>query len=169
MIMTRRLPLILLLGFTLFAAGRVGGPARTELRDAEQRLDVSIQQRWVEDPQVLIGGSRAFYIDGFGVVITAEINLVTGARISPFNQTMSPEVITRHHSRKLERLPQLKDLLSTTLQQAKGWFPQLRDDEHIALGVQMFRYKWEDASDMPSQILLQTLKRKDAPIQVQEN
>jgi hypothetical protein len=167
--MTRRLPVMLFLGFTLFAAGRLGGPARAELREAEQRLDNTISQRWVEDPQVLIGGSRAFYIDGFGVVITAEINLVTGARLSPFNQTMSPEVMARHRTRKLERLPQLRDLLDTVLQQAKGWFPELKDDEHIALGVQMYRYKWEDASGMPSQMLLQTLKRKDAPIQVQEN
>ena len=165
--MTRRLPLILLLGITLF--GRGGGPSRAELHEAEQKLDATIQQRWAEDPQVLIGGSRAFYIDGFGVVVTAELNLVTGARISPFNQTISPEVMARHRVRKLERLPQLKDLLSTTLQQAKGWFPQLKDDEHIALGVQMYRYKWEDSTGMPSQMLLQTLKRKDAPIQVQEN
>jgi hypothetical protein len=165
----RRLPLLLsLAALTLFGAGRTG-PARAELSQAEQKTDISIQQRWSEDPLVLIGGSRAFYVEGFGVVITAEVNLVTGPKLTPFNQTISPETMARHRTHKLERLSQLRDLLSTDLQQAKTWFPELKDDDHIALGVQMFRYKWEDASGMPSQILMQTVKRKDAPIQVQEN
>ncbi len=162
-----RLSLILGLVLSLFAGGR--GPARSELGDAERSIDMAIQRKWSEDPLVLIGGTRAFYVDGFGVVMTTELNLVTGPSVNPFNPTLSPETKARYRQRKLERLPQMRDLMATTLQQAKAWFPTLKDDEQIALGVQLYRYSWEDPSGIPSQVMLQTTKKKDAPIRTQDN
>lgn len=130
---------------------------------------MAIQRKWSEDPLVLIGGTRAFYVDGFGVVMTTELNLVTGPSVNPFNPTLSPETKARYRQRKLERLPQMRDLMATTLQQAKAWFPTLKDDEKIALGVQLYRYSWEDPSGIPSQVMWQTTRKKDAPIRTQDN
>ena len=162
-----RLPVFLLLSLTLFAApSRV---PRAELREAENRFDTVIQKRWVDDQRVLLGTSRAFYVDGYGVIVTAEINLLTGPSVTPFSLPISPEMIAQHRAKKLERLAHMKDLLASTAQQAKSWFPELRDDEHIAVGVQMYRYVWEDATGLPRQLLSQTTKRNDARVQVQEN
>ena len=163
----KRLALILTLGLTLFAAGRT--PARHELANAEHTIDNAIQRKWIEDPIVLLGGTRAFYVDGFGVVMTAELNLVTGPSVNPFNPELKPETIAAYRKRKLDRLPQLRDLMATTLQQAKAWFPTLKEDEQIALGVQLYRYVWEDLAGFPSQIVWQTSKKKDAPIKSQDN
>ena len=152
---------------SLFAAGR--GPARHELADAERSVDNAIQRKWNDDPLVLIGGTRAFYVDGFGVVMTTELNLVTGPSVNPFNPTLSPETKALYRKRKLDRLPQMRDLMATTLQQAKGWFPTLRDDEQIALGIQLYRYPWEDRVGIPSQVVWQTTKRKETPVKSQDN
>jgi hypothetical protein len=162
----KRIGLILALGLSLFATGR--GPARSELADAEHRIDMAIQRRWSEDPLVLLGETRAFYVDGYGVVMTAELNLVTGPTVSPFNPTLSPETKARYRQRKLERLPQLRDLMSSTVEQAKAWFPELKDDEQIALGIQLYRYTWEDPAGIPSQIVWQAAKRKDAVVKSQD-
>jgi hypothetical protein len=162
----KRLALIVSLGLSLFATGR--GPLRSELAESERMVDMAIQRKWSDDPLVLIGGTRAFYVDGFGVVMTTELNLVTGPSVNPFNPTLSPEAKTKYRQRKLQRLPQMRDLMNTTLQQAKSWFPGLRDDEQIALGVQMYRYSWEDPTGLPSQVMWQTAKRKDAPIKMQD-
>ena len=162
----KRIGLVIGLGVSLFAAGR--GPMRSELAESERMVDMAIQRKWSEDPLVLIGGTRAFYVDGFGIVMTAELNLVTGPSVNPFNPTLSPETKAKYRQRKLERLPQMRDLMNTTLQQAKGWFPGLKDDEQIALGVQMYRYSWEDPTGLPSQVMWQTAKRKDAPIKMQD-
>jgi hypothetical protein len=159
----KRAALILALGLSLFAApGR--GPARSELAESEIMVDQAIQRRWTENPLILIGGTRAFYVDGFGVVMTTELNLVIGPSVNPFNPTLSPETKASYRKRKLERLPQLRDLMSTTLQQAKGRFPSLKDEEQIVLGVQLYRYVWEDPAGLPSQIVYQSAKRKDAPV-----
>ena len=150
----------------LFSIGR--SPGRHELSDAEHSVDNAIQRKWAEDPLVLIGGTRAFYVEGFGVVMTAELNLVTGPSVNPFNPTLSPETKASYRKRKLDRLPQLRDLMATTLGQAKTWFPTLRDDEQIALGVQLYRYTWEDPAGIPSQVVWQTAKKKEASIKSQD-
>ena len=147
---------------SLLAIGR--GPARHELADAERTIDMAIQRKWSEDALVLIGGTRAFYVDGFGVVMTTELNLVTGPSVNPFNPVLLPETKALYRKKKLDRLPQMRDLMATTLQQAKGWFPTLKDDEQIALGVQLYRYSWEDPAGLPNQVVWQTAKKKDAPI-----
>ena len=163
----KRLALILTLGVTLFATGRA--PARLDLANAEHNVDIAIQRKWSEDPLILIGGTRAFYVDGYGVVMSAELNLVTGPSINPFSGPLTPEMVAAYRKKKLERLPQMRDLMSTTLQQAKAWFPTLRDDEQIALGIQLYRYPWEDRTGIPSQVVWQTMKRKDAPVKSQDN
>ena len=163
----KRLALILTLGLTLFATGRA--PARSELANAERSIDNAIQRKWSEDPLVLIGGTRAFYVEGFGVVMSAELNLVTGPSINPFSGPLTPEMVAGYRKKKLERLPQMRDLMSSTLQQAKAWFPTLRDDEQIALGIQMYRYPWEDRAGIPSQVVWQTMKRKDTLVKSQDN
>jgi len=163
----KRIGLVIGLGVSLFAAaGR--GPMRGELAESERMVDQAIRGKWEADPLVLIGGTRAFYVDGFGVVMTAELNLVLGPSVNPFSPSLSPETMAKYRQRKLERLPQLRDLMSTTLQKAKTWFPGLKDDEQIALGVQMYRYSWEDPTGLPSQVVWQTAKRKDAPVKMQD-
>lgn len=163
----KRFGLLIAFGLTLFAAvGR--GPARGELAESEMLVDKAIQSRWAEDPLILIGGTRAFYIDGFGVVMTTELNLVTGPSVNPFNPTLSEQTKANYRKRKLERLPQLRDLMSTTLEQAKGRFPSLKDDEQVVLGVQLYRYSWEDANGLPSQIVYQSAKRKGATVKSQD-
>lgn len=163
----KRFAIILTLGLTVFAAGRA--PARPELANAEHIIDNAIQRKWSEDPLVLIGGTRAFYVDGFGVVMTAELNLVIGPTINPFSGPLTPEMAVAHRKKKLDRLPQLRDLMATTLGQAKTWFPTLRDDEQVALGIQLYRYPWEDRTGIPSQIMWQTTKKKDTPVKSQDN
>src|SRR5882724_7247486 len=162
----KRLALIITLGLSLFALGR--GPSRNELGEAERAIDMAIQRKWSEDPLVLIGGTRAFYIDGFGVVMTSELNLVTGPSVNPFNPVLLPETKDMYRKKKLQRLPQMRDLMATTLGQAKAWFPTLRDEEQIVLGVQLYRYSWEDPAGIPSQVVWQTAKKKDAPIKSQD-
>ncbi len=163
----KRIALIIGMGLSLFASAR--GPARAELADAEHRVDMAIQQKWSDDPLVLIGGTRAFYIEGFGVVMTTELNLVTGPSVNPFHPNLSPEDKERYRKRKNERFPQLKDLMSSTVQQAKTWFPTLKDDEQIALGVQLYRYTWEDPGSIPSQMIWTTTKRANSPVKLQDN
>ena len=148
-------------------AGRV--PARAALKDAEVRFDAMIQKQWTDDPYVLLGNTRAIYIDGFGIVLTAEVNLVTGPTVSPFNPTLPKEASARHRDKKLQRLPQLRQLVKAGAEAAKTWFPDAAANDNIVVGVTLLKYSWEDATGIPSQVLAITPHRKDAPVKFQEN
>ncbi|HEY3740790.1 MAG TPA: hypothetical protein VGL53_13150 [Bryobacteraceae bacterium] len=163
----KRFGLLIAAGLSLFAA-TTGIPPRSDLAASELMVDKAIQSKWAEDPFILIGGTRAFYINGFGVVMTTELNLVTGPSVNPFNPTLSEATKINYRKRKLERLPQLRDLMSTTLEQVKGRFPTLKDDEQVVLGVQLYRYSWEDPAGLPTQIVYQSAKRNGAPVKSQD-
>jgi hypothetical protein len=160
--------LFLLLAVTALAAERKP-PTRAVLREAETRFDSMIQKQWTYDPYVLLGNSRAIYVEGFGVVMTAEINLVTGPTVSPFNPTISKEAATRHRERKLQRLPQLRQLVKSGADTARVWFPELPDGDNLIIGITLLKYAWEDGTGIPSQVVAVTQKRKDAAVKLQEN
>lgn len=144
-------------------------PSRPVLREAETRFDMMIQKQWAEDPYVLLGNTRAIYVEGFGVIMTAEINLVTGPTVSPFNPTIAKEAIARHHDRKVQRLPQLRELVKAGSEAARTWFPDLADNDNLIIGVTLLKYAWEDGTGLPSQVIAVTQKKKNAAVKLQEN
>lgn len=141
---------------------------RAPMADAEKRFDAQVQKRWADDPLVLLGNTRAMFVDGVGVVMSVELNLVTGPTVGPFNPNISPEAVARHRQRKLIRLPELKALMKETVAAARTWFPDLKDEESIVLGVSLLRYTWEDAKGMPTQIVMQTRRKAGSPVREQE-
>lgn len=165
----RTLFLAVTLAASLTSAAADHKPPRPVLREAETRFDSMIQKQWTDDPYVLLGNTRAIYVDGYGVVMTAEINLVTGPTVSPFNPSLSKEVMARHRDRKLQRLPQLRELVKAGATAARTWFPDLPDSDNVVVGVTLLKYSWEDGTGIPSQVVGVTQHRKDAAVKLQEN
>lgn len=163
----RTLLLLLSLVVAMSAADRK--PTRASLIAAEKQFDAMVQKQWVDDPYVLLGTTRAIYVDGFGVVLTAEINLSTGPTVSPFNPTISKEAMAKHRDKKLQRLPQLKELIRQGTTTARTWFPDLASTDNLVVGVTVLKYQWEDATGIPSQLVGITQHRKDAAVKLQEN
>ena len=161
--------LLVALSFAALAAAADRKPSRAVLKDAENRFDALVQRQWADDPLVLLGSSRALYVEGVGVIVAAEINLVTGPTVSPFNPTISKEAIARHRAKKLERMPQLRKLIQSGAEASRSWFPDLADNEKIILGVVLLKYSWEDPAGMPSQIIAVTGRSATSPVKMQEN
>lgn len=161
--------LLLTLSLALTASAADRKPTRALLIEAEKRFDAMVQSKWTDDPFVLLGNTRAVYVDGFGVVMTAEINLSTGPTVSPFNPTISKEAAAKHRDKKLQRLPQLKELIRKGAESARMWFPELGDNDNLVVGVTVLKYQWEDATGIPSQLVGITQHRKEAAVKLQEN
>jgi hypothetical protein len=159
----------LLLAPSAFTVDHGGKPTRAVLREAELRFDNLIQKQWPEDPNILLGTSRAIYIEGYGVVMTAEVNLVTGPTVSPFNPNISKESIARHRDTKLQRLPKLKELVKTGAATARTWFPEVADNDNLVVGITLLKYSWEDPAGLPSQLIATTQRKKDAAVKLLEN
>lgn len=140
--------------------------SRQSIIDMERSLDRRVQDLWNDNPFVLLGATRGLYLDGYGVAFTAEINLATGPTMT-VRSAVNPQVIASHRAKKLERLPQLERSLREQMVNMAAHFDTLPAEEQIVIGVALSRYPWEDATGLPSQLLMQATKAKLAAAEKQ--
>lgn len=119
-------------------------------KTADQRLI-----RVVESPFALLGPTRAMYVDGYGVVFSAELNLFPGPTLNPFHQSITKEDIARVRARKLERLPALRQSMRDIILSAAASLDEVPAVERIVVGVTLLHLSYEDISGMPAQIVMQ--------------
>jgi len=128
---------------------------RVELGALEKSFDGKLERTGGDDPFLLLGTTRGVYLDGYGAVLTAEISLVNSANVSPFRPTMPPEYKARVHSRKLERLPLLKQTMREMMEASAAALDSVPANEQIVVGVTLFYYSWEDTTGLPLQVVMQ--------------
>ncbi|HLJ18307.1 MAG TPA: hypothetical protein VKV15_27700 [Bryobacteraceae bacterium] len=156
----RLLILTSVLAAAVFAASpekpRVG---RAQIDAMEKNFDQRLSRLWNE-PFLLLGTTRGFYLDGFGAVFSAEINLVNGPNITPFQPVISKAQVEQHKKKKLERVPALKEAMRQMLTASAASLDGVPADEQIVVEVTISKYSWEDIAGVPTQILMQAQKKK---------
>jgi hypothetical protein len=168
-----KLPPALLLAAAVLGAAEPPRITRSTFVAVEKAFDNRLQ-RPIENPFNLLGGTRGLYLDGFGAVFTAELNLVSGPTISPFRPEITEREISALKQRKIERLSYLKQIMREAMQSFAASLDTLPASEQIVLGVSLFYYKWEDSKGLPSQVLMQASREallaagSKADIKVQE-
>lgn len=133
---------------------------RSVLVTTEESLDNRFKALWNDNPYVLPGPTRGVYLDGYGAVFTAEVNLVTGPPIHMFHPTATKEEVDSHHAKKLQRLPGFRKALEEALVSAAASLDMVPDDGQVVLVAILAKYPWEDASGLPRQIMVQGQKKK---------
>lgn len=156
--------LVLLAAAALLAAAQPPRPSRQEIAAMERAMDQRFARLDLERPVEVLGLTRGLYIEGFGAVFTAEINLLPAAGISPFRPSISREEVARVREQKLKRLPQIRELMRELLVSAAQSLDRLPPGEQIVLGVLLYAHSWEDASGLPR--LIQMQGRRDALLEV---
>jgi hypothetical protein len=148
----KRAGLILLAAAALFAQqSRVKRPS---LAMAEKNCDSRIGQV-VENQFGVLGPSRASYVEGFGAMLSAEVDLFPGPSVSPFHLTISPADVARVHAGKLARLPKLRQCMRDILMSTAASLDEVAPQERIALSVTLLFQAYENTSGLPSQIVMQ--------------
>ena len=135
--------------------------SRVALRGVEQNFDESFSRIWSDDPFALLGNTRGIYLDGYGAVFTAEVNVAVGPPMSPMRTLpISETEKADHQKRKAARMPQLQDAMLKMLVKAASLLETLPPDQQIVLGVTIAQYNWEDPRAFPAQIVYQAPKSK---------
>jgi hypothetical protein len=154
----------LLLAFAVVARpARAAEPPHLPLAkvvNTEKLISTQLAAMYPEEPWFLIGPARGVYLNGFGVVFSAEINLATGPSLSPFKQTITREEIARHRDKKELRLPVLRTRLYAIVGEMAAYLDTLPGNEEFVLVVTLLKYPWEEANGMPSQIVLRVPRAK---------
>jgi hypothetical protein len=151
--------------WTAVAAGsRVG---RTAMRAMEQSFDKSVLTANPETPFELLGTTRGVYLDGYGAVFTAELDLMVTTNINPFLQKIPKEYAVKVHTQKLQRVPLLKQTMREAMLSMASSLDGVRSNENIVLGVSLVYFtKWEDTTGLPSQIIMQAERQKLLDVQL---
>ena len=139
------------------AAATAVTPARVSrpvLRGMEQSLDDRISKLWPDNPLAVVGHTRAVYLEGFGAVFTAELNLASeGISLMHTSLTLQDKVAVQ--KKKIERVPLLKKALAEALADSAASLDPLPLNEQIVIEVILDRYSWEDGSGYPAEVIVQ--------------
>lgn len=155
----KRAILLTLLLATAFGAAQRPRVSRVALAAMERTFDQRILRFDVNDPFDLLGATRGVYLEGYGAVFTAEVNLVASAVVTPFRPAPGKDQIERLRQRKLERLALLKQHMREMLLNLAASLEAVPRDEHIALGVSVFYFSWEDRTGLPSQVVMRARRQ----------
>lgn len=147
----------------LLAAGLFGFAAarfqRAAVLPVERSFDERIANVSVDDPMYVLGAARGVYLEGFGLLVSTEVDLMPGAALTPFRPTFTKEEKARIRARKLERLPKLRELMRSMLVDAAAMVDTVPENEQVAVAVTLFHKSWEDTTGLPGQIVMQAPRK----------
>ena len=171
----------LLLGVALCAApGDSPRVSRAMLATIEKTLDDRVTRLWDDNPFLLLGATRGVYLEGYGAVFTAEVNLVASPA-GLMHPVLTKEEIERYRLKKLDRIPQLIKALRQALAASAASLETVPPEEQVVFVAFLSHYPWEDPNGLRVQVTLQTQKKKlmealragaaaaDAVVRVTEN
>jgi hypothetical protein len=133
---------------------------RAEVANVEKLINTQLASMFPDEPWLLLGYTRGFYVEGTGVVFSAEINLATGPTVSPFSQPPTKEIVFAHHAKKVQRVPKLRETMYSVLKSLGTFFPSMPPDEQLILAVTILRYPWENAEGLPNQVVMHVPRAK---------
>ena len=132
---------------------------RTMLIPVEKRIDQRLETLF-DEPFLLLGMTRGLYLDKFGAVFSAELQLVSTPGLGTFGFTApTKEMLVATRKKKLERLPLLKDAMRAQLAAAAIALEKLPAEEKVVIGISIFRRSWEDSTGLPAQIVMQATRK----------
>ncbi len=134
--------------------------SRVDVANMERVINGKIQGMFPDEPWILLGFSRGFYVSGVGVIFSADINLATGPAVTPFTPNPRKELLEAQHEKKQKRLPVLRETMFTIVRNVGNTMAGLPDDEQVVLCVSLMRSPWEIGNDIPAQIVMHVQRGK---------
>jgi len=139
----------------------------TAIRAMEQSFDKRVLTASPETPFDLLGTTRGVYLNGYGAVFTAEVDLMTTSNISPFLQKIPKDYAVKVHAQKVQRIPLLKQTMREAMLSMAASLDGVPANENIVLGVSLVYFtKWEDTTGLPSEIIMQAERQKLLDVQL---
>jgi hypothetical protein len=133
---------------------------RQALSDLERRLDIKLASLGdAKDPVDLLGTARGIYLDGYGVVFTAEASLIVTPGLSPFHQEITQPEKEKVHQRKLDRLPMLKQVMRDMWRDSATGLTAIPDNQQVVIAVRLLYLPWEDTRGLPGEIVMKGDRR----------
>jgi hypothetical protein len=146
-------------------------PARISLdtvRGLERTFDAKLDSVQPQ-PVNVMGATRGLYLPGYGLVLTAELDLtLTPTAGGLLHRVITPADAAAIHQRKLAQLPVLQKLMRDMVAAAARQVDTMPDNERIVLSVRLWYQAYEDRSGLPSQLLMAADRKSAMSGQIME-
>jgi hypothetical protein len=120
------------------------------------------------EPVYMLGATRGVYLQGFGAVFSAELELVQSPTVNPFHQKILPEEVVATHARKVKQLPLLRQAMHDQLMACAKNLDAMPANEQIVMVVRLdYQTAWENTEGLPAQILLRADRKSAAAGDIQ--
>lgn len=149
----KRMVLLIAVAATVWAVPVV---RRSSLATLENAFTAALQKSQME----VLALPRGVYLEGYGAVFTADVNLTYTPVISPFNLTIGKEQIENVYQTKLNQMPVLRARMLEILVDAGSVLDTVPPQEQIVLVVTLGNEKWEITGGLPSQIYMQAQRTR---------
>lgn len=130
------------------------GISRPMLVVCEKAVDKRLEKLIPGEPYLLLGMTQSIYLPGYGLVMTATVNLAEGPGLTPFRPNITPKDKNDLRQKKLDRLPLLREAMRDALVSSATMLDSLPGQEQVVLGVALFTQPWEDTTGLPGQIVM---------------
>jgi hypothetical protein len=149
--------------FPADTAGVTPRVSRTMLVAMEKSVDSRVRQVSPDNAFTLLGPTRGIYLEGYGAVFTAEVNLVPAPATMVLpgfgSSDVAKQEIKQHRQKKLARLAQLRQALRQSLIDSAASLDTVPSDQQIVVVAMLSKYPWEDTTGLPQQIMMQASKK----------
>ena len=135
------------------------GPSRAELRSVERLCDKAMETYAIDTIEQMTH-ARALWIEGYGVLITMDVNLTRVSPLIGFAGGLSKAQKDRIRENKQKRLPEFRAFLEGMLLEATRPLEHLSADDHLMLSVDLIYAPYEDSAGMPTTLSI-VAKKKD--------
>jgi hypothetical protein len=152
----RRLLLVLMLALPAFSDRQTVD--RNMLGNLERACNKRIETLF-DDPYMLLGLTRGVYLEGYGVVLTAEVNLAITPGATPFRMGITDAEKAALHKKKVDRLPGLKQAMRDVLLSSAKTLEPMPGNEQVVLAISLLNRSFEQTQGLPSQIVMQGSKQ----------
>ena len=134
--------------------------ARPAISDLERRLDTKLTGLGgANDPIDLLGATRGLYLDGYGVVLTAEASLIVVPGINPFHSAMTGPEKEKIRQRKLDRMPMLRQAMRDAWRDSAAALTAMPDNQQVVIAVRLLYLSSEDTRGLPAEIVMKGDRR----------
>ena len=133
---------------------------RQTLTDVERHFDTKLAGVGAgNDPIDLLGAARGIYLDGYGVVLTAEASLIVTPGLNPFKTVMTEPEKEKIRQRKLDRMPMLRQAMRDAWRDSAATLTSMPDNQQVVIAVRLLYLPWEDTHGLPGEIVMKGDRR----------
>lgn len=112
-----------------------------------------------DDPYMLLGLTRGLYLEGYGVVLSAEVNLAITPGATPFRMAMTDDEKAALRKKKMDRLPGLKQAMRDVLVASAKSLEPMPTNEQVVVAITLLNRSFEQTQGLPSQIVMQASRQ----------